>query len=57
LKDNADLEDRIALEKKKNIPDELDKLKEFVIALKNLVPTVESEIDRHYYYCFGEGKV
>jgi hypothetical protein len=57
LKDNADLEDRIAFEKKKNIPDELDKLKEFVIALKNLVPTVESEIDRHYYYCFGEGKV
>ena len=53
LKDNADLEARIALEKKKNIPDQLDKLKEYVTALKNLVPTVESEIDRHYYYCFG----
>lgn len=53
LKDNADLTDRIALERKKNIPDELAKLNDYVVALKNLVPTVESEIDRHYYYCFG----
>ena len=26
-------------------------------ALKELVPTTESEIDRHYYYCYGEGAV
>lgn len=57
LKDNADLTDRISLEKRKVIPDELTKLNDMVVALKNLVPTVESEIDRHYYYCFGEGKV
>ncbi len=25
--------------------------------LKALVPTTESEIDRHYYYCYGEGSV
>ena len=26
-------------------------------ALKELVPTTENEIDRHYYYCYGEGAV
>lgn len=25
--------------------------------LKRLVPTTEREIDRHYYYCYGEGNV
>lgn len=25
--------------------------------LKDLVPTTEKEIDRHYYYCYGEGSV
>lgn len=28
-----------------------------VASLRRLIPSVESEIDRHYYYCFGEGKV
>lgn len=26
-----------------------------IAALKELIPTTESEIDRHYYYCYGEG--
>lgn len=25
--------------------------------LKTLIPTVENEVDRHFYYCFGDGKV
>lgn len=25
--------------------------------LKRLVPTTQKEIDRHYYYCFGDGQV
>jgi hypothetical protein len=28
-----------------------------IVALKEVVPSVESEIDRHYYYCYGEGSV
>lgn len=26
-------------------------------SLRKLVPSVQNEIDRHYYYCFGDGKV
>jgi hypothetical protein len=25
--------------------------------LKNLIPATENEIDRHYYYCYGDGSV
>lgn len=25
--------------------------------MKNFVPNVQAEIDRHYYYCYGDGKV
>lgn len=57
LRDISSLEDRIALEKKKNIPDDLNRLNDMVATLRRVVPTVESEIDRHYYYCFGDGKV
>lgn len=28
-----------------------------IATLKRLVPTTEKEIDRHYYYCYGDGKV
>jgi hypothetical protein len=28
-----------------------------ISVLKELVPTTEREIDRHYYYCYGEGSV
>lgn len=57
LRDNANFQDSIALQKKKNIPEDLTKLRDMVTTLQKLVPTVEGEIDRHYYYCFGEGKV
>ena len=25
--------------------------------LKRIIPAMQSEIDRHYYYCYGQGKV
>lgn len=55
---NAEIDrniDRINFEKKKIAQDELDDLNGMIAALKELVPTTESEIDRHYYYCYGEG--
>lgn len=57
LKDNADYQDRIDIEKKKNVTADLIKLNGMVDNLKRIIPTVESEVDRHYYYCFGDGKV
>jgi len=42
LKDISSLEDRIALESKKNIPDDLNKLNDMVATLRRVVPTVES---------------
>ena len=57
---NAEIDrniDRINFEKKKIAQDELDDLNRMIDALKELVPTTESEIDRHYYYCYGEGAV
>lgn len=26
-----------------------------IATLKRLIPSVQKEIDRHYYYCYGEG--
>lgn len=49
--------DRINFEKKKIAQDELDDLNHMIGKLKKLVPTTENEIDRHYYYCYGEGSV
>lgn len=57
LRENIELNDRIAIERKKVVPDQLSLLNDMVVALKNFVPNVQAEIDRHYYYCFGDGKV
>lgn len=57
LKDNAGYLDRIDVERRKNVTTDLIKLNGMVDNLKKLIPTVESEVDRHYYYCFGNGKV
>lgn len=51
------LQDRINIEEKKLATEELDDLNRMIDVLKRLVPTTEKEIDRHYYYCFGEGNV
>lgn len=52
-----DLEARINNEKKKLQPDALDDLNEMIATLKGFIPSVQAEIDRHYYYCYGEGAV
>lgn len=28
-----------------------------IATLKRSIPAIQSEIDRHYYYCYGEGAV
>ncbi len=55
--DNTVLEERIAVERRKNVPVELTRLNDMIDSLRKLVPSVQAEIDRHYYYCFGDGKV
>ena len=57
LQQIRDLEDRINIERKKIATDELDDLLRMIETLQKLIPTTESEIDRHYYYCYGEGSV
>lgn len=55
---NAEIDrntNKINFEKKKIAQDELDDLTRMIEDLKALVPSVEEEIDRHYYYCYGEG--
>ena len=57
---NAEIDryiDRINFEKKKIAQDELDDLNHMIGVLKELIPTTQKEIDRHYYYCYGEGSV
>ena len=57
---NAEIDrniDRINFEKKKIAQDELDDLRHMIKKLKELVPTTENEIDRHYYNCYGDGSV
>lgn len=55
LKEISNLDDKINIEKKKAVQDDLQKLNEMVGTLRNLVPTVEGAIDRHYYNCYGDG--
>ena len=52
-----DLQNRIDVERKKTSTADLDDLNEMIATLKGFIPTVQSEIDRHYYYCYGEGSV
>lgn len=53
----AALQDRINTEEKKLATKDLDDLNRKIDTLRRLVPTTEKEIDRHYYYCYGEGNV
>jgi len=52
-----DLNDRINEEKPKLVDSELKRLRNMIDVLNKIIPTIESEIDRHYYYCYGAGKV
>lgn len=51
------IRDRITVEEKKLATGDLNDLNRMIDTLKRLVPTTEKEIDRHYYYCYGDGSV
>lgn len=57
LKDIQNLQDQISIQRKLQVPDSLNKINDMINSLRKMLPTVQSEIDRHYYYCFGNGKV
>jgi len=57
LKDIQNLQDQIAIQRKLQVPDSLNKINDMINSLRKMLPAVQSEIDRHYYYCFGNGKV
>lgn len=48
-----DLNARIAAQRKNTSTDDLEDLNEMIETLKKFIPRVQSEIDRHYYYCYG----
>lgn len=52
----AALDDKINVEKTKAVDDDLNRLNEVILSLRNLIPNVESAIDRNYYNCYGEGE-
>ena len=52
-----DLNNRINIEKQKLATDDLDDLRNMINSLKDAIPGIEREIDRQYYYCYGEGAV
>ena len=53
----ADLQDRINIEEKKLATDDLNTLNEQIAKLKNALPGIEQEINRQYFYCYGDGAV
>ena len=53
----ADLKARRAVEESKLVDKDLDSLLEMVATLTRILPSVQMEIDRQYYYCYGEGAV
>lgn len=52
-----DLEARVNVENKKLRNSDLDDLNDMINTLNRFIPTVQAEIDRHYYYCYGPGSV
>lgn len=57
VRDNLALQDRIDIERKKTVPNDATRLNLMIDNLKRSIPNIESEVDRHYYYCFGAGSV
>lgn len=55
--DIKNLKDRIAAEQPKLVDDDLKKLRTIIDNLNRSLPTIQSQIDREYYYCYGAGKV
>lgn len=55
--DIRNLQNRIKDEEPKLVDDDLRKLKGLIDKLNKTIPSIQSEIDREYYYCYGAGKV
>ena len=53
----ADLKNRIAVEETKLVDGDLANLLDMVETLTRILPTVQMEIDRQYYFCYGDGAV
>lgn len=53
----ADLKNRITIEQAKIDEPTLTSLLDMVATLNRILPTVQMEIDRQYYFCYGEGAV
>lgn len=57
IQDNTSLQARIDVERKKISPNDANKLNIMIDNLRKSIPNIESEVDKHYYYCFGAGSV
>jgi len=55
--DIRNLQARIADQQPKLVDDDLNNLKVLIGKLNSTIPSIQSEIDREYYYCYGSGKV
>ena len=53
----AGLQDRINIEEGKLATDDLDTLNSQIAKLKNSLPGIEKEVNRQYFYCYGDGAV
>ena len=53
----ADLKERIAAQERIMVEDDLALLRNQLATLNELMPTVEYEVNRQYYYCYGDGAV
>ena len=51
----ANLNARIDVERGNLVQPDLDNINAMIASLKRAIPTVQGEIDRHYYYCYGAG--
>ena len=50
-------QDRINIEEKKLADEELDDLNRQIGVLKNSLPGIQEEVNRQYFYCYGDGAV
>ena len=51
----AELQDRVAEQEKLLVDNDLAALQNQVANLKNVLPYVQGEVDRQYFYCYGDG--
>jgi len=55
--DIKNLQARIADQQPRLVDDDLNNLRTLIGKLNSSLPSIQAEIDREYYYCYGAGKV